>query len=197
MTARGQTTRAKLLHATSTVVREVGYSGTTVRAVAQAAGVAEGTIYRHFPDKASLLLAVVSEQSAPVVEWMTTLPARAGVGEVADTLTDCLTRLAGLRESVLPLELAMLTDPELAAARDRRGPPPGTPDPPRLLGAYLAAEQARGRLRPDVDPQEAAVLLLVTLFGLAASPPTPAAGIPVLTVRRTVDLLLTGLAPGS
>lgn len=77
VTARGRATRQRLLHATTDLVREVGYAQTTIRAVARAAGIAEGTIYRHFPDKASLLLAAVAAQFEPIADWMSQLPARA------------------------------------------------------------------------------------------------------------------------
>lgn len=194
-TARGRATRKRLLSATTDLVKEVGYAQTTVRAVARAAGIAEGTIYRHFPDKSSLLLAAVVAQFEPIAEWMSQLPARAGEGELADTLTECLTRLASLRERLLPLELAMLTDPELSAARDQKALPAGAPDPPAMLAEYLAAEQDLGRLRADVDPTEAATLILVTLFGLAIAPSGPSASTAPPTIRRVVELLLEGLAP--
>ena len=194
-TARGRATRQRLLSATTDLVRDVGYAQTTVRAVARAAGIAEGTIYRHFPDKASLLLAAVAAQFEPIADWMSRLPARAGEGQVADTLTECLTRLASLRERLLPLELAMLTDPELSAARDRKALPAGAPDPPAMLAEYLAAERDLGRLRGDVEPTEAATLILVTLFGLTVVPPGPSALSAPPTIRRVVELLLEGLAP--
>ena len=71
MTQRGEATRARLIEATRSVVREVGYAHASTRAIAQAAGVAEGTIYRHFPDKASLFLATVLESNAPIIAWVT------------------------------------------------------------------------------------------------------------------------------
>ena len=195
MNARGRSTRERLLRATSEVVRDVGYAQASIRAVAQAAGIAEGTIYRHFPDKTSLLLAAVAEQHAPITAWMAQLPEQVGQGEVVDVLTECLTRLAALRETVLPLELAMLTDPELAQRAAASLPDEG-PDPPALLARYLAAEQQAGRLRRDVDPGEAAVLVLVTLFGLTTAPGAREATgrVPVLSIRRAVELLLRGLA---
>jgi AcrR family transcriptional regulator len=194
--ARGRTTRERLLRATSQVVRDVGYAQASIRAVAQAAGIAEGTIYRHFPDKASLLLAAVAEQHAPITAWMAELPTRAGQGEVVDVLTDCLTRLATLRETVLPLELAMLTGPEFAQRAAASQPDDGT-DPPALLAEYPTAEQRIGRLRDDVDPGEAAVLVPVTLFGLTTAPGARdgSSRVRAPSIRRTVELLLQGLAP--
>ena len=198
MTERGRTTRAALLSAATRLVRDVGYAQTTTRAVAQEAGVAEGTLYRHFPDKLSLLLAAAVEQHAPIVEQMHALPRLAGTGTVLDNLAGCLEQLSQMRETLLPLELAMLTDPELRAARDRLRPDPGLLEPPALLAEYLRAEQELGRVRADVDPAEAAVLLLLMLFGLMAAPPPPGppASLPVPPdIRRSVELLLTGLAP--
>ena len=159
MTQRGEATRARLIEATRSVVREVGYAHASTRAIAQAAGVAGGTIYRHFPDKAALFFATVLEANAPIVAWVTTLPARAGEGTVEENLTDAAVRLAGLRDQILPLELAIAADPELAAQRRQAMAAAGSslpPGPPEAVAAYLAAEQRLGRVRADIDPREAA-----------------------------------------
>jgi AcrR family transcriptional regulator len=166
--ARGDATRDKLLDATIQLVRTVGYTQTTTRAIANAAGVAEGTLYRHYPDKAGLFAAAIGRLSAPITAWISGLPARAGAGTVADNLIDCLTRLATLRADIVPFELAMLTDPELG--RPVGGAHPGEPGPPEFLTQYLHAEQRQGRIRADLDPAKVAVVLLATLFGLAVPP---------------------------
>ena len=101
-------------------------------------------------------------------------PERAGTATVASNLVDCLQRLSELRDDLLPLELALLTDPELAALRPAglAAPHEGVPvGPPEFVARYLAAEQGLGRVRPDVDPERMAVVLLVTLFGLSLRPP--------------------------
>ena len=116
MTERGDATRARLIEATLNVVREVGYAHASTRAIAQAAGVAEGTIYRHFPDKASLFFATILESNAPIVAWVTAARAR-GQGTVEANLIDAAVQLAGLRDQIVPLELAIVADPELAAQR--------------------------------------------------------------------------------
>lgn len=173
MTERGTGTRSRLITATTKVVHDLGYHHATVRAIAHEAGVAEGTLYRHFPDKAALFFAAVLEQNTPIIEWVSQLPARAGEGSVEENLTECLRRLKGLQEDVLPLELALRSDPELSRQRQQlvAGLPGGRlPGPPDFIAEYLAAEQSLGRLRPDVDPVQVAVVALATLLGLALVP---------------------------
>ena len=54
-TARGRRTRDALLDAALTLFAERGYAGTSVPDVAQRAGVAAGTLYRHFTGKEALV----------------------------------------------------------------------------------------------------------------------------------------------
>jgi len=51
-------TRARLLHAAAEVIREGGWGSASVGAIAARAGVAAGTLYRHFDSKADLFLEV-------------------------------------------------------------------------------------------------------------------------------------------
>jgi AcrR family transcriptional regulator len=197
MTDRGRATRARLIEATLAVVRDVGYPHASTRAIAQAAGVAEGTIYRHFPDKASLFFAAVLESNAPIVEWVATLPARAGESTVEDNLIQTAVRLAGLQDQIIPLELAIAVDPELTAQRRRALAAAGSlpPGPPEEITAYIAEEQRLGRVRADLDPREAAVLILAALFGLAAGQAIDDAGIDDAHVVSAVRLIVRGLRP--
>ncbi len=198
MTKRGEATRARLIEATRSVVAELGYAHASTRAIAQAAGVAEGTIYRHFPDKASLFFAAVLEANAAVVSWVTTLPARAGQDTVESNLADAAIRLAQLRDQILPLEVALAADPDLAAQRRRAmadaGPslPPG---PPEAVAAYLAAEQRLGRVRADVDPHEAATVILGMLFALGTMPAIGGQDLSPERIASAIRLLVHGIAP--
>jgi AcrR family transcriptional regulator len=195
VTRRGEATRTRLIEATLSVAREAGYAHASTRAIAQAAGVAEGTIYRHFPDKASLFLAAVLESNGPVVAWVATLPDLAGENTLEANLTEAAVRLATLRDQIMPLELAIAADPELAAQRRRIMAAAGTPlpGPPEAVAAYLAAEQRLGRLRPEIDPREAAVLILAALFGLAADQSIGDAGLSRDRLAAAVRLLVRGI----
>jgi hypothetical protein len=107
-------------------------------------------------------------------------------------------RLASLQDDVVPLELAIAADPELAAHRRKvmadAGPslPAG---PPEALAAYLAAEQRLGRVRDDLDATEAAAVLLGVLFALGTLPPIGAGGLGADRVASEVRLLVRGLQP--
>lgn len=194
MAERGAATRARLISATRQVVHDVGYAHATTRAIAEAAGVAEGTIYRHFPDKVALFFAAALEQDGAVIAELASLPAQAGQSTVTDNLTVALERLATLREKVIPLEMAMRSDPEFIERRRTMTPPitPDGPTPPEALAQYLAAEQHLGRIRADINCLEAALILLATLFGIGLMP-TQGPGADTHLIRRAVELFVHGL----
>ena len=198
MTQRGEATRARLIEATRSVVRDVGYAHASTRVIAQAAGVAEGTIYRHFPDKASLFFATVQESNAPIIAWVTALPGRAGGATVEENLADAAVQLVSLRDDIVPLELAIAADPELAAQRRKvmaDASPSLPPGPPEAIAAYLAAEQRLGRVRGDVDTREAAGILLGVLFALGTMPAIGGEGLGPDRVASAVRLVVRGLQP--
>jgi AcrR family transcriptional regulator len=53
-------TRTRILQAAQRLFASQGYDGTTTRDLAQAAGVAEGTLFRHFPNKKAILVEVAT-----------------------------------------------------------------------------------------------------------------------------------------
>ncbi len=198
MTDRGQATRARLIEATLTVVREVGYPHASTRAIAQAAGVAEGTIYRHFPDKTALFFAAVMESNAPIIEALEALPERAGQATVEGNLIGAAVQLNGLQDQIMPLELAIAVDPELAMQRRRALAAAGGTlpvGPPKAIAIYLAAEQLLGRVSAEVDARETAVIILAALFGLAAGRAAAGATLEDAEVTSAVRLLVRGIQP--
>ena len=192
-TARGARTRARLIEATKEVVGSHGYSRATTRTIAEAAGVCEATIYRHFPDKIALFFAAVVEQHAPVIAWMAELPDRAGTVTVAENLAASLRHLAVLGKDLAPLELAILGDPELARRRREGGGAP--PGPPSYLAAYLQAEQRLGRVRADLVPGQIALVLLATLFGVVAAHVGAEGPVDARLIDVAVDAFARGLQP--
>jgi AcrR family transcriptional regulator len=200
MTSRGNATRERLLTATRDVVRRVGYANATTRAIAEAAGVAEGTIYRHFPDKIALFFAAALSGNESTLDVLAKLPDQAGKRSVAKNLTEALSQLAELRKNLMPLELALRTDPEMISRRAELG---GKLDgdlqlPPNAIAGYLLKEQEKGRVRADLDPLGTAVLLLSALFGLTMAPSANddeiSNGIVRAAITEFIDLVTRGLS---
>jgi AcrR family transcriptional regulator len=54
-------TRTRILDAAQRLFAAQGFEGTTTRDLAQKAGVAEGTLFRHFPNKKSILVEVATQ----------------------------------------------------------------------------------------------------------------------------------------
>jgi AcrR family transcriptional regulator len=54
-------TRTRIIKAGQKLFARQGYDGTTTRDLAAAAGVAEGTVFRHFPNKKAILIEVATQ----------------------------------------------------------------------------------------------------------------------------------------
>lgn len=83
MRADARANRQDLLAAASTLLQEQG-AGMSLRAVAQAAGVGVGTLYRHFPSRSELLGAVVDEMAGLITGIMTRFLEGDGEGDVRE-----------------------------------------------------------------------------------------------------------------
>src|SRR5699024_2850914 len=63
-----QQTRKRIEQAALKLFRDKGYSQTTVKEITQAAGIAKGTFFNHFPTKESIMHSLAKEriQAAPI-----------------------------------------------------------------------------------------------------------------------------------
>ena len=68
MQARSLATRARLVDATVEALVAEGYAGTTTTSVASRAGVSQGALFKHFPNKRELLAAAVASVFDAVVD---------------------------------------------------------------------------------------------------------------------------------
>jgi len=91
---RGDDTRAKIIDETVRCVIEEGFSATTAKHVAERAGVTWGVIQYHFGDRNGLLMAVVDDGVAGLVDSLSSadvseLPLRERIEVVVDTAWNC------------------------------------------------------------------------------------------------------------
>ena len=76
--------RAVVLAAAARLFRQHGVEGLSMDAVASAAGVGKGTLFRRFGDKAGLAAALLDEQERALQEAILSGPAPLGPGEPGD-----------------------------------------------------------------------------------------------------------------
>lgn len=196
-------TRQVLIEAATEVFLKRGFSRATTREIAQTAGLAEGTIYRHFDDKYALFHEVVLARSGDTIEELARFPGRAGQGTVHDNLGDLLQLISRMAEHATSLMASMWADPEMARRFDayvrERAPKGLEAGPLGLVAAYIRAEQALGRIRGDVTAEEAAAVVasvpFVSAMDRALSELLPRPGELPAPGRAAVDILAQGLVP--
>lgn len=153
--------RAALLAAAREVFGSAG-TGAPLSAVAKRAGVGQGSLYRHFPERIDLVVAVFEEQVAAVEE----LAAAPGVG--LPDLLGLVTRHAVESVGFVDLVRSGVPDGRLAGLGDRVGValgtrledataagdvPPGTTSDDLLLAVSMVAGGLSGVARDDRVPR--------------------------------------------
>lgn len=166
-------TRARLLGAAEQQVRAHGWGGCTVAAVAAAAGVATGTVYRHLPDKGALLAEVFRLASQREVDAVAA--AAAVTGPVSARAQRCVEVFAQRAFAAPRLAYALLAEPaapEVEAARLEYR------QAYRAVFAGLVAEAVAAGELPEQDPEVTAAAVvgalaevLVVPLRLGALPP--------------------------
>lgn len=173
------------------LIAEQGAAGLTVRAIARAAGVADGVLYNHFSDKDELLAAAVGAHVAAAHADLGPLPAP-GTATVHDNLVAYLRAGLALHAAVLPVFAGLLSSPAVlerfaeSAARDT--------DWRELLAAYLRAERDLARLGSGTDIPAATALLVGVCHDAALAAMLPMTPTPAVDVDAVVTTLLAGIA---
>lgn len=157
------TTRDRILDAAAHVMRTKGLARATTKEIAKAASLSEAALYKHFQDKTDLFLAVLKERTPhDLTALITSL--RPGEGNLKKTLIHVAETAIGFYTETFPIAASIFSEPSLLAAHNealqQRGTGPHVPA--KALGDYLRAEQEKGRLSPESDPQASADLILGT-----------------------------------
>lgn len=175
--ARQAEARRRILEAARTVVGEQGFAAAQVAVVASIADVATGSIYRHFPSKASLFSEMLREVCRRELDVVTAVLGETGrnaaerIGDAVTTFVDRALRGGGLSYAVIVEPM----DPDVDHVRlDARA---GLAD---AFAAVIAEGIATGELG-DQDPQiRGAAIVGAFLEGVVA----PLAARPVDADRR-------------
>ncbi|MCB0935490.1 MAG: TetR/AcrR family transcriptional regulator [Mycolicibacterium sp.] len=154
-TTETKSVRERLIDAAEGCLRAKGIRATTVSEVAEAAGVSRGWLYRHYPDKASLLgAAIVRLNEAFWGESNRTLSAISGFEEQL-AVGVRLGRSAYETPGALVMQLRR-DEPEEFAACAGAGVQGLVPDLGRFWKPYLEAARDRGEIHPETELDEAA-----------------------------------------
>jgi AcrR family transcriptional regulator len=156
--------------------------------IARRAGVGNATMYRHFPTRRELIIAVYSEEVAELSARSESLLA----GEAPDDalflwLRDFIAHVAAKRE--LALSITDDRTGQRSALFDRWHAAMHT-----AASALLTRAQRTGTVRPDLDPAE--LLALANGIALTATDATQAERL-VLLVRQGTDTPAPGAGPGA
>jgi len=176
LTAGAAPTRERLLGAAQELIEEGGYGAASVIAIAKRAGVAAGTLYRHFSSKEELFVEVFRSVCEREVRAMRAAAERIGGHEHASHVDRLETVLATFAERTLRkprLAWALIAEPvdplvdaERLAYRERYR---------ALTAAALRAGIAAGEL-PDQDVQLTAAALVGGCGEALVGPLSPLAG---------------------
>jgi AcrR family transcriptional regulator len=192
-------TRERLLQAAAREIYRSGFQSASLDGILASAGVTKGARYYHFKNKEALGYAVVEEVISPVVRGQWVLPLQ-GVKDPIDTLIGRVRELSvqpkdvcggcelnNLAQEMSPLDAGFRKRLETIfdAWRD-------------AVASVLREGQAHGSVRRDVEPHDAAGLLIAMVEGYgslaknAQDPKVMKAGI-----RNIVSWLRSLRAPGN
>ncbi|MBH0780897.1 TetR/AcrR family transcriptional regulator [Nocardia bovistercoris] len=180
MRADARRNRARILSAAEEVFAERGADASTEE-VARRAGVAIGTIFRHFPTKQDLLRDIMKDQLRQLLEDADTLSAAGADGSALFTFFEHVVEQSARKKLVVDLLAQGGTDIDVAASV-------------RLLHGnveqLLARARRAGTVRADVGSDELTALLSVACRSALAG------GWSDDLRQRAVAIILRGMRPG-
>ena len=170
--------RDRLIDAAELCLRAKGIRATTVSEVAEAAQVSRGWLYRHFPDKASLLgAAIVRLNEVYWSEAHAMLESREGLDtQIAVGVVHGRTAYDDPGALLMRLRMA---EPEEFVACAGAGVQGLVPDLAAFWERYVIAARDGGEIHPDTDVPEASewvarvIISLVTVPGDILDPSDP------------------------
>jgi AcrR family transcriptional regulator len=153
-------TRQYILEAAERMLQTKGLARLTNKEIAEAAGCAEGTLYKHFDTKEALILAAIEENVPDFL--MVVSEDRIGQGSIEENVRAIARAAIRYYRKLLPLAAALFADMELLVhfrswMQEHNGGPLNIY---KVVASYVAGEQRLGRLQPELEPFSFAALLL-------------------------------------
>ncbi len=173
--------RTRILAAAAEVFAEHGASASTEE-IARRAGVAIGTVFRHFPTKDDLLRAIMKDLLEQLTSQVSVLAAEGDPGTALFEFFTSIVGQAAAKKSVADLLAAAGTDADVAEAV--RGLQDG-------IGMLLTRAQQAGAVRQDVQVGELMMLITSMCQGVLRG------GWDSRLQRRAVTIIFDGLRPAA
>ena len=161
-------TRKQLLEAAFDEIHRVGFQAASLHRILRRAGLTKGALYHHFPSKLALGYAVVDELLTPYLErrWLEPLrSAEDPVAQMRELLVDSAQNmkhedvalgcpLNNLAQEMAPVDEGFRTRIQALFDAWRRG-----------INSALESGQGTGQVRDDIDPAQAAGVILACIEG--------------------------------
>lgn len=174
-----QHNRARILEAARDALTADGDA--SLNSIAKRAGVGAGTLYRHFPNRESLVLAVYRAEVQRLVDWAPELlehePPLTALRRWSEGLAAYIRIKRGLGE-------ALTAASHDAVTSETYGPVIGA------ITLILRAGQEDGTIRPGLDPDDV-LLMMGCLWRVPADPDG------LKQASRLLDLLIDGFSTGA
>jgi TetR/AcrR family transcriptional regulator, repressor for uid operon len=161
--ARRRQTRERVLGAAITEFKRSGMTGADVSVIVDAAGVAHGTFFFHFPSKEHVLLELECQEEARIAnEFARFLE---GTRELVAALTEVVRLVAGLEQRLGPLLFKELLALHFSPTRPSKDE---WTDHPVIVLLVDEIERARsdGVVHPEVDAFYSATFFLLGIYGV-------------------------------
>jgi AcrR family transcriptional regulator len=184
--------REQLIEVATKLFAKWGYEATTTAAIAEAAGVTEPILYRHFDSKQELFVAIVRSVSELTMDlW------REVIGDIEDP-AEQIRRIA----EEFPEHIRQLADAyhvihgALASSRDRKVlavMKEHYAQIERFFVGVIQRGQERGVFRPQLDPKGPAWQLIMTGIGyamIALNLQAPEQGL----IKNAIESILRGIS---
>tara|TARA_R110002124_G_scaffold16882_5_gene71386 strand:- start:645 stop:1232 length:588 start_codon:yes stop_codon:yes gene_type:complete len=180
--ADGQRNRALLLEAAKRVLNEKG-AAVSLDEIAQAAGVGNGTLYRHFPTRAALVEAVCQEDARELIDAATHLAATCAPLDALSAWMDAFVGCIATKQIV-----AEATNALLSTSLDSTDS--SCADVGAALTMLFDRAAAERQIRGDVDPLD----LVRAVTGVATINSRPDWQD---NARRLIGVIIAGLRQNS